>query len=284
MGGPITILPGPMGTLLGERGVPIEGPGWSAPAVETHPEVVRGIHREYAAAGADLHIASTFRTQPRMFPDRWRAMVRRAVGLADEAAPELPVAGSAAPVEDCYRPDLSPENPDEAHREMARELADAGCDLLLCETFPNVREGLIAAEEAIETGLPVWLSFTAGPEADLLSPAEVEHGAREAVKRGVKAVLINCVRADRTLEYVRALAEATAGTGVRIGAYANAGAREAGLGWGSPDGPRRYADLAAGWVAAGASLIGSCCGTGPGHTAELARRFGGGGRVIRGNG
>ena len=75
-----------------------------------------------------------------------------------------------------------------------------------------------------------------------------------------------------TLPYVQALATLRA----RVGAYANAGRVDDAMGW-QPDhvpGAERYAELAAEWVAAGASVVGSCCGTGPAHTAALARRFG----------
>ncbi len=34
-----------------------------------------------------------------------------------------------------------------------------------------------------------------------------------------------------------------------------------------------YADLAVHWVAAGATVVGGCCGTGPLHIAALKRRF-----------
>lgn len=269
----ITLLPGPIGTLLASRGVPTPAPGWSAHALETHPEAVERIHREYAAAGASMHIANTFRAQPRIFPDRWGRLVRRAVDLARAGALGLPVAGSIAPIQDCYRPDLSPPDARLFHTQMARELAGAGCDLLVCETFPAVREGLSAAEEAAATGLPTWLSFTAGPDGSLLSTREVTAAAREASRTGVGAVLINCTRATLTLPYVETLADACAGTPVRFGAYANAGVPSDGCGWADPDGPRRYADLAEGWVAAGATIVGSCCGTGPEHTAELSQRF-----------
>ena len=64
--------------------------------------------------------------------------------------------------------------------------------------------------------------------------------------------------------------------GVPFGAYANAGAPEAGMGWASPvppGAPEAYAEAATRWAAVGALVIGGCCGTGPAHTAALARRF-----------
>jgi len=268
--GVITILDGPTGTELAARGVPTPAPAWSAHAIERAPEVLAAIHGDYAAAGATVHTACTFRTKRRQVGARWEALARRAVEIARAAVPAgQQVAGSIAPLEDCYRPDLSPADPRPEHRELARSLAAAGADLLLCETFPHVGEALIAVEEAVATGLPVWASFTAGPEGELLAPAEIEAGAREAVRRGASAVLVNCTAATRILPYVERLAD----VGVPFGVYANAGALEEGIGWREGGDAARYAALAEAWVQAGATLIGGCCGTGPAHVRALAERL-----------
>lgn len=268
---PITLLDGPSGTELFARGIATPLPGWSAHALTDAPDVVAAIHRDYAAAGARVHTANTFRTKRRRFPDTWHELAHRAVELCREAVPRTHrVAGSLAPLEDCYRPDLSPDDPRPEHRELARVLASAGCDVILCETFPHVGEALVAVEEAVATGTETWVSFTAGPDANLLTPQEIERGAREAVQRGATAVLVNCVPAAKMLPFVERLAD----VGVALGAYANAGSPDEAIGWKSaPQGPKRYADFAEAWVRAGATLIGSCCGTRPAHIAALARRF-----------
>lgn len=271
----VLILDGPMGTELGARGVPLPAPLWSAFALDGAPEVVSAIHRDYAAAGATIHTANTFRTKRRASPDRWEALARLAVRIARESVPAGQiVAGSVAPLEDCYSPWLSPAACRPEHRELVRVLADSGVDLLLCETFPHGGEALVAVEEAVATGLETWVAFTAGPDADLLTPAEIGRAAREAVARGAAAVLVNCVPASRMGAFVHALEDLP----VPFGAYANAGHTAEGLGWGAEtaDAAERYADLAQTWVAAGATLIGACCGTGPGHVRALAGRFGGG--------
>ena len=104
----------------------------------------------------------------------------------------------------------------------------------------------------------------------LLTPQQIREGAKQAVASGASAVLVNCIPARQTLRYVQQLA----GLGVPFGAYANAGHPDDGLGWVSTDeGPGRYADLAQTWVAAGATLIGSCCGTSPATTAALRAQF-----------
>ncbi|WP_437876985.1 homocysteine S-methyltransferase family protein [Sorangium sp. So ce513] len=270
----IVVLDGPLGTELAARGIETPSPLWSAAALldARGCDVVRAIHRDYARAGATVHTANTFRARRRQAGAAWAELAARAVALAREAAreagPRHRVAGSIAPIEDCYRPDLSPADAREEHRELARVLASAGVDVLLCETFPHVGEALVALEEAVATGVEAWVSFTAGPEADLLSPEDVEVAAREAVARGARAVLVNCTPAARTLPYVERLA----GCGVPFGAYANAGAESEGLGWRAAPGgaaAARYADLARGWIEAGATIVGGCCGTGPEHIAAL---------------
>jgi len=236
--------------------------------------VVGEAHGAYAGAGATVHTTNTFRTRARVFPDRWERLAEMAVAIAREAAPDgHRVAGSIAPLEDCYRPDLSPPDPKPEHAALARVLASAGCDLLLCETFPHVGEALAAVEAGLETGLEVWVSFTAGPGADLLTPERVAEGAEAAVELGASAALINCTPVSRTIDFVGALMEVV-GERVPVGAYANAGTPDERMGWRSEPGEAaRYADVAGSWIRAGATIVGGCCGTGPRHVAELARRF-----------
>lgn len=269
----IVLLDGPLGTELARRGVPTPLPRWSAAAIDDAPEVIAAIHRDYARAGATVHTANTFRTQRRRVGDDWERLARRAVAIARGAVPAGHlVAGSIAPLEDCYRPDLSPADPRPEHREMARLLADAGVDLLLCETFPHPGEALVALEEAVATGLPAWLALTAGPGADLMSPQTMAETACEAVRRGARAVLVDCVPAERTLPFVEAIARC----GAPFGAYANAGSPDARMGWRALDeeparAAERYLVHARRWIEAGASIVGSCCGTGPAHIEALAR-------------
>jgi S-methylmethionine-dependent homocysteine/selenocysteine methylase len=262
------LLDGPMGTELHARGVPTPAPGWSAYAIETAPEIVRAIHADYVRAGAMVHRTNTFRTQPRIFPDRWSRLVVKAVRFARETGVGT-LAGSIAPIEDCYRPDLSPPAGEAraGHGALARALASAGVDLLICETFPHAGEAVIAVEEAVRTGLETWAALTAGPDGSLMSPEAMERAARDCVSAGACVVLVCCTGALVTLRYLDRLAR----VGVPFGAYANAGDPADGLGWGAPGGAERYAALARTWLGAGASFVGSCCGTSPAHIAALAR-------------
>ena len=266
-------LDGAIGTELIARGVSLEGAAWSAQAITGAPQALSEVHRAYADAGATHHTANTFRTQPAVLGDGWCDALRSAVALARGAVPSgHKVFGSVAPIEDCYRPDLSPGRAAEAqHREMARALADAGCDGILCETFAHGGEALAVLGGALHSELPVWLALTAGPDAELLSPDEVRRIGWQAVTAGVDRLFVNCIAATRIEPYVEALAS----LGVPFGVYANAGGRDEGVGWtDSVSAAKRYAELADRWAALGATVIGGCCGTGPAHIRALRERLG----------
>lgn len=269
------ILDGAIGTELAKRGVALEGLEWSANAIVTAPDVLAEVHAAYAAAGATLHTANTFRTQPGAGPD-WNARLRKAVAIARASVPKTHwVLGSLAPVEDCYRPELSPgADALPIHRAMAEALVDAGCDVVLCETFADPDEAIAAVEGASTTGVPVWLALTAGPHGDLLSVDDFAAVGSRAVDAGASRLFANCVAATRTLPFVEALAS----VGAVVGVYANAGDLSEVIGWeaDSAEGAARYAHLAQAWVDAGATILGGCCGTGPAHIAALSTRFGSG--------
>jgi S-methylmethionine-dependent homocysteine/selenocysteine methylase len=271
----IVLLDGPMGTELARRGALTPGASWSAYALERAPEVVAQIHRDYAAAGATVHTANTFRTRQRDVGDRWEKLARGAVAIARASVPPgHRVAGSIAPVMDCYRPDLSPGDAARGeHAELARALTGAGVDLLLCETFSHAVEAAVAVREAVRTGIETWVALTAGPDATLMTPGAMREAARVCAGEGARAILVNCTPATRTLAYL----EAIGGLGVVVGAYANAGGADEGIGWvdGAREGAATYAALAGTWLDAGATIVGGCCGTGPAHIRCLAARLAG---------
>lgn len=266
---PMRILDGPIGTQLIARGIPAPPPLWSATALQTAPQAVGALHREYAQAGACLHTTNTFRTQPR-HAQNWEVLARKAVHLARQAGGR--VVGSLAPLEDCYRPDLSPPEPFPEHLQLARVLVEEGVDLLLCETFANPLELVEAVHAARTAGASeVWASLTPGYRCELLTPAELAAGAQAAIDAGADLVLANCMPALRALPYAQALAALDHPFGI----YANAGDPLDRLGWElpSPDAAERYADLAERWAALGAQVIGGCCGTGPEHIHALHERL-----------
>ncbi len=253
-------------------------PLWTAHALQEAPEELARIHAEYAAAGAELLTANTFRTQRRTLARgglgaRAAELTALAVSLARTAAGDdgVLVAGSAPPLEDCYRPDLVPDAADleREHREHARNLLAAGADAILVETMNSAREARAAAGAARETGLPFLVSFVCGEGAVLLSGEPLADAVAAVAEHRPVAVLVNCLPPSRVAPCLPVLR----GTGLPFGVYANLGAP-------TPEGartearsPEDFAEDAAGWVLAGARLVGGCCGTTPEHIRAIRERL-----------
>jgi S-methylmethionine-dependent homocysteine/selenocysteine methylase len=276
------LLDAAMGTQLERSGAPVRLPLWSARALMETPELVLAIHRAEAAAGAEILTANTFRTHRRTLARegleaRSAELTRTAVALAREAArgagrPAF-VVGSLSPLEDCYRPDLTPdgESLEREHAMQAESLAAAGVDGILVETQNTVREMAAATRWAKATGLPVIASMITDGQGHLLSGETIEEGVRSLASLKLEILSINCVPA-RFLGADLALLARSA-PGVPLAAYGNLG---------PPTGEDRtvfteyvssedYAILARDWLAAGALVIGGCCGTTTAHTAALRR-------------
>src|SRR2546428_6446076 len=202
----VHLLDGALGTELGRRGVATRGGLFSAAALldERGLAALREVHRAYVDAGVDVITAATFRTSRRSLAAagleaRFPELPRLAVGEAREAAGgRARVAGSMAPLEDCYRPDLrpSPAQASREHLEHARVLAEAGCDLLLVETVAAADEGLAAVAAAAATGLPVWVAAMVTPRGTMLDGSDLEQFFLRAVNAGAQAALINCTPPD----------------------------------------------------------------------------------------
>jgi len=284
----ILLLDGATGTELDRRGVDISLPLWSARAIVDAPQVLQDVHSEYLAAGATAITANTFRTHRRSLAkaglgDQAGELTRQAVEIAkrarDEHNSDALVFGSIAPLEDCYRPDLSPDESvcRREHAEMIDHLLEAGVDLLLIETMNNVAEARAAITEAQQRAPGKWIvSFCLRNEGEpgiLLSGESVSQLSDELSE--AYAVGVNCTAAHVTAPQVAALRELLPGK-VRIAAYANIGYADESGNWISTDAinPQRYAQYAMQWIDAGATVVGGCCGTTPQTISAIAALLG----------
>ncbi len=279
---PLIILDGALGTELTRRGVNTTLPLWSAKALIDAPEVVAQIHRDYVNAGAQVITTNTFRTNRRVLEraglgDRMRELTTTAVQLAHQArSPGIRVAGSLAPVEDCYTPALVPDTATLAseHNELAGYLAEAGCDLILVETMNMIREAVAATQAAARSGLPVWVSFTLNASNTLISGETLRDAVQAVLPFGPKAILVNCIPVAQVASAVRELRVILPDTpdAIQIGAYGNVGHVDETVGWTLTHAvsPTQYAQAAHEWREIGASIIGGCCGTTPAHVEKLS--------------
>jgi S-methylmethionine-dependent homocysteine/selenocysteine methylase len=278
--GPPLLLDAAMGTELARRGSRTTLPLWSAWALFEAPEEVFAIHRDAVSAGADVLTANTFRTHRRSLEkaglgDGARVLTARAVALArragSRAGREVFVAGSLSPLEDCYRPDLVPEQSLllAEHLEQAQALADAGVDVILVETHNSVRELSAAIRAARETGLPVVASMVTDGQGRLLSGEPLDEAAREIALLAPDLIGVNCVPPPLLTGDLERVARSLPGQ--PLGAWANLGppSDSEQTHFSEEVQPDTFAAFARGWLSVGARLIGGCCGTTAAHTAAL---------------
>jgi S-methylmethionine-dependent homocysteine/selenocysteine methylase len=276
------LLDSAMGTELERRGARCQLPLWSAWALIEAPSVVLAIHRDDVEAGADILTANTFRTHRRSLEKagkgkRAEELTRQAVTLARRAAGEstraILVAGSLSPLEDCYRPDLVPDDGAlwQEHGQQATLLAQAGADLILAETHNTVRELVAAVRASKQTGLPVIASVTTDGQGRLLSGEPIADAARALEPLRPDVLAINCVPVRRLLEDLHVLAEAA--PGAPLAAYGNLGppVGPGGTLFNEPVDPEEYASIARQWLAIGTRIVGGCCGTSSAHTAAMRK-------------
>lgn len=292
MTNPFLILDGGTGRELARLGAPFRQPEWSALALIEGSQFVTQVHRAYVDAGADVITTNSYALVPfhigaERFAAEGAVLAARAGQLARDVADasprEIRVAGSLPPVCGSYRPDLVDLDRARPILEVLTGALAPHVDHWLAETLSSLAEARLCATLTAPTGKALWLSFTledaaATDEPTLRSGESVAEAARLAQEVGAAALLFNCSQPE-VMEAALRVARAQLGEDsmIRIGVYANAfppmaADAEANSGL-SPIRadltPEGYARFAAAWHAAGASILGGCCGIGPEHIAAL---------------
>lgn len=276
------IIDGAMGTEILHRGYDTKLPLWSAEVLLTNPEVVRDIHEDYIKAGADVIVTNTFSTTRRSYAkegygDRAEELTLLACDLAKQARDaaadgrEVWIAGSVAPLEDCYSPELTPaqEELDREHLEFAKILKKGGVDFILIETMITLREIKAALEAARSTGLPVAVSVCCNKDGDLLGGETLQDFVALAEQYDPLFIGVNCVSpaiATKVVKQLKGLTERP------VSVYAQGeGTPDDDQGWkfDGLDPEDAYVRAAKEWHKDGAQLIGSCCGSNPHYTQRL---------------
>lgn len=287
----VTLLDGGMGQELLARSGDKPTPLWATQVMMDHPGLARAIHLDYFLSGATVATTNTYaihhdRLEPAGMDDRFAGLHLQAVSEATSARLEHGsgrIAGSLGPLGASYRADVLPAHRVAVakYREVALLLAPH-VDMLLAETVASVAAVKAILEATKGLNKPIWISVTVDDEdgARLRSGESVAALAPVLKAGGAAAILANC----SAPEVMEAALAVFATFGLPFGAYAN-GFQEITKDFlkdkptvevlaARPElTPARYADFAMRWVAMGATIVGGCCETGPGHIAEIARRL-----------
>jgi len=287
--GPTVILDGAMGSQLIKHGCPSPLPLWSASANLDAPETVKKIHQSYLAAGAQILITNTFRTTTRTFlklssgHSRARrlalASLKKAVWAARTASAEsYLVAGSIAPLEDCYCPELFPgaETARPEFAELGQDLYSAGVDLLLFETMGSLVEVRAALSATDHLAIPRWVSFLIKNGQQLWNGDAIVDALELINSYAVDMVLINCSSITHTRDSLSVIKEHWSRP---WGVYPNLGTGKPAIDGDvtAPIPKAEFETMINDFIDNGATVIGTCCGSGPEHTRLISELITGSG-------
>ncbi len=308
--GEVIILDGAVGTQLQDMGVPMHPVAWCAPANYTHPDTVELMHERYIRAGAEIITTNTFSTvRPRLesagYGDKVSEINIRAVRLAQQArdraaSDDRPVyiAASMAGHTVTHDPRSGVVNSRSTSgrftaaemrayaEEKADVMAEAGVDFFLIELMgPDNEVRLILTEAAKNTGLPVWVAFTAYDNQESgkvlassrwgMFPAPLRVEVRDIDHDITLAEEIRQVAAlepDLMAVFHSRLTDTMVGLEVMkqewngpLGVYPDAGRRDYTEAWQDRRSPNEesvedFTQEAQKWVDMGVQVVGACCG------------------------
>jgi len=264
---------GAMGTLLYSKGIFINR--CYDELNVTQPELIRGVHKEYLQAGAEIIETNTFganifRLGRHSLADRVRDINLAGAQIARDAAKSFDVwvAGSVGPLGIRIEPlgKTSFEEARSAFRNQIAALVEGGVDLIILETFGYLEElhqAMLALRD-VNPKIPVVAQVTIDEDANCLDGSTPEAFTPRLADWGADVIGCNCsvgpVAMLDTIERMRAL------TSLPLAAQPNAGIPR------SVEGrniylcsPEYMASYARKFVAAGVRLVGGCCGTTPDH-------------------
>lgn len=283
---PPIILDGGLASELERRGADLRDPLWSGKLLYDNPDLIRQVHEDYFAAGADVGTSASYQASFLGFarrgltPKQAADLMRFSVRLVREARDRVKPSGKIAASVGCYGAfladgseyrgdyDLSVDDLIEWHRPRMETLLDESPDYLACETIPCLAEAEALARLTDEYATPAWISF-ACREGHLASGESLAEAAVIAAgAKNVIAVGVNCVPPETVNELLRILRPLTA---TPLIAYPNSGGT-----WNAStkswDGgtPFDWGAAAIGWRDTGAAYLGGCCRTMPDTIRAIA--------------
>ena len=263
----------------------------------TRPDLIRGIHSEYLAAGADLVETNTFNSTTisltdyglqhlaRELNESGARLAREACDAAEAATPDKPrfVVGVLGPTSrtasispDVNRPGFRAISFDElriAYREATDGLIDGGADIIMVETIfdtLNAKAALFAVEEAFDARgarLPIMISGTITDASGRTLSGQTAEAFWYSLRHAQPlSIGLNCALGAKDLRaHVDILAQVA---DAYVSTHPNAGLPNAFGGY--DETPEDMAGVLREFAASGLlNVVGGCCGTTPAHIRAI---------------
>ncbi len=273
----IIILDGATGTELQKKGMPA-GVCPELWCLENQ-NIIKDIHASYVQAGAQIIYACTFganRFKLKQFDstDNIRQINRQLARLAKKTAGDKAlVAGDIGPTGLFIQPfgQLSFAEAVNTFREQALGLIEGGCDLIVIETMIDIQEAraaLLAVKEIKD--IFTIASMTYEKDGHTLNGTDPVSALITLQSLGADAVGCNCSTGpENMVEFIAAMKPYAT---VPLIAKPNAGVPRLENGKTIFDmDAATFASFGRKLAAAGANMLGGCCGTTPAHIKKLAQ-------------
>ncbi len=285
-------LDGGLATQLEAQGHDLGSSLWSARLLAEEPDAVLRAHAAFFTAGARVATTASYQASfdglaaAGFDHDDTVRLLRLSVALAARARDAAAgpahafVAASVGPYGAAladgseYRGDygLAVAELRAWHRPRLEVLAATDADVLALETVPCLAEAEALVAEAQRAGVPAWLSLTCvGDRTRAGEPAAEAFGLARGVDE-IVAVGLNCTD-PRDAGALVALAREASGKPVVV--YPNSGEPWDAQARSWTGDPTFDPDGVAGWVRAGARLVGGCCRVGPAAITAISAMLGG---------
>ncbi|MAH85602.1 MAG: homocysteine S-methyltransferase [Rhodospirillaceae bacterium TMED8] len=286
----ITLLDGGMGQELCRRSGKPASPLFSTQAMIDNPDMVVELHSDYIRAGADVICLNAYASTPErlhrdadisLFEPLQKAAAAAALKARDQTQKSVLIAGCLPPLMASYHAELIPEEAQaiESYERIVKQ-QETAVDLFIAETMSSISEAHYVCRAVAKTSKSIWVSFTVDDsDGTLLRSGEaLKDGIKAAVAANAECILVNCSSPESIRQAMPILSKNETLFGGMANTFVSAAKLKAGetvdtLVTRNDLGPDEYAAHALSWVEDGATLIGGCCGVGPGHIAEIRRRI-----------
>ena len=272
----VLVADGAMGTQLYERGV-VFNLNYEELNL-SRPELIHRIHEAYLRAGAQVIETNTFganrfRLHRHGLDGKTREINLAAVRIARKSANGAAyVAGAIGPTGQSLLGVSGEEREQvqEAFREQAEALVEAGVDVLLIETMHQSIEAELAlrAARSVAGKIPVIVQVSPNERCELVDGAGVAAVGQRLRDLGADGLGLNCSVGP---QIVLDAAEKLMGLGLPVSVMPNAGlphkVDDRLIYVSTPDYFLRFARR---FYKLGVKLVGGCCGTTPEHIKKIA--------------
>ena len=272
----ILVCDGAMGTMIYSSGVYINQCYENLNL--TRPALIEKIQTDYVNAGAEILETNTFganraKLTPHGLGEQVRDINIRGVEIARKAAGDVVfVAGSIGPLGKAVEPvgPLSKEEAREVFSEQAAALIEAGVDFILIETISQLVaiKMAISGVRQLSEDIPILAQMTLNEDIETFDGLKPDQVVAELSREPIQAVGFNCSVGPAAM--MEAVQVARSATTLPLSAQPNAGlpqkveSRTLYLAT-----PEYMAEYAKRFIQAGASIVGSCCGSTPAHTKAI---------------